>query len=59
MSALLPMIAKWRKYLEGGAFGTLLTDLPKAFYCLPHEPLIAKFYAYGVDISYFKLLHTY
>ena len=52
------MIEKWRKSLdEGGAFGTLLTDISKAFDCLLHELLIAKLHAYGVDIPSLKLLH--
>ena len=38
INTLLPMIEKWRKSLDaGGAFGALLTDLSKAFDCLPHE----------------------
>ena len=54
------MIEKWIKSLgEGGAFGALLTDLSKAFDCLPHELLIAKHHAYGVDIPSLKLLHSY
>ena len=54
------MIEKRRKSLyEGGAFGTLLTDLSKAFDCLPHELLIAKLHAYGVDIPSLKLFHLY
>ena len=54
------MTEKWRKYLDaGGAFGALLTDLPKAFDCLPHELLITKLHAYGVDIPSLKLLDSY
>ena len=59
INALLPTTEKWRKYLnKGGAFGALLTDLSKAFDCLPHELLIAKPHAYGVDIPSLKLLQS-
>ena len=57
---LLPMIEKWRKFFDaGGAFRALLTDLFKAFDCLPHELLIAKLHAYGVDVPSLILLHSY
>ena len=50
------MIGKWRKSLDaGGAFGALLTDLSKAFDCLPYELLIAEHHA----IPSLKLLHSY
>ena len=52
------MIEKWRKSLdEGGTFGTLLSNLSKAFDYLPNELLIAKLHTYGVDIPSLKLLH--
>ena len=54
------MIEKWRKFRDaGGAFGALITDLSKVFDCLPHELLIAKLHAYGVDIPSLNLLRPY
>ena len=54
------MIEKPRKSLDAGvAFGALLTDLSKAIDCLPHELLIAKLHAYGVDVPSLKLLHSH
>ena len=51
------MIEKSRKSLvEGRAFGALLTNLSKAFDCLPHELLIAKLYAYRVNNPSLKQL---
>ena len=40
-------------------FGALLTDLSKAFYCLDHQLLIAKFNAYGFSLPALKLTHDY
>ena len=57
---LITLIEKWKKSVEnGGAFGALLTDLSKAFGCLPHELLIAKLDAYGFDKSSLILIHSY
>ena len=57
---LVAMIEKWRKTLDnGGSFGALLTDLSKAFDCLPHDLLIAKLHAYGFDLKSLKLMDIY
>ena len=54
------MIEKWREFLDqGGVYGALLTDLSKAFDCLPQELIIAKLYAYGGDIPSLKLINSY
>ena len=34
-------------------------DLSKAFDCMPHEPLIAKFKAYGVQDQSIKMIKSY
>ena len=57
---LITLIEKWKKSVgNGGTFGALLTDLSKAFDCLPHEFLIPKLDAYGFDKSSLKLIHSY
>ena len=44
---------------HGKAFGTLLTDLSKAFDCLPHSLFIAKLKAYGFDNTSLNLVNDY
>ena len=44
---------------HGKAFGALLTDLSKAFDCLPHSFFIAKLKAYGFDNNSLNLVNDY
>ena len=39
--------------------GAVLTDLSKAFDCLPHDLLICKMYNYGISKSSCKLISSY
>ena len=53
------MIEKLKKSLDqGGGYATLLTDLSKAFDCLPHDLIIAKLHAYGFDKASLRLMHS-
>ena len=49
----------WECIDQGLEFGALLTDLAKTYDCLPHDLLIAKLNAYGVDISALRLIFNY
>ena len=58
--ALLQLLRSWQKRLdEGNIVGTILMDLSKAFDCLPHDLIIAKCAAYGVDFKSLSLLSDY
>ena len=58
--ALINLINKWHSYLDNsGVVGIILTDLSKAFDCLPHEPVLSKLHAYRVDIKSLKFLQDY
>ena len=54
------MIEKWKQCLDNkGVCAALLTDLSKAFDCLPHNLLLAKLHAYGVDMSALRYIKDY
>ena len=57
---LMTMIEMWKKALdERQVVGAVLTDLSKAFDCLPHDLLIAKLHAYGFEKSALNLVYDY
>ena len=54
---LLAMLEKWKNAVDKGkVFGALLTDLSKAFDCLPHELIITKLNTYGFNFPALKLM---
>ena len=54
------LIEKWKSALDKGkSLGAFLTDLSKAFDCLPHELLIAKLHSYGFSLNALRLIHSY
>ena len=56
---LIPMTEKWKKSVDKGkTFAALLTDLSKAFDCLPHFLIIAKLDADGFSLSAARLLQS-
>ena len=58
--ALIRLLEKWKRCLDSSCLvGTVLMDLHKAFDCLPHDLLIAKLEAYGLDMNSLALLYTY
>ena len=58
--ALVHLLNSWQNSLDKkNIIGTLLMDLSKAYDCLPHDLLIAKLAAYGVDFSSLSLLYDY
>ena len=58
---LISLIEMWRKNLDNKfVVGAVLTDLPKAFFCMPHNLLIAKLSAYNFSDKICLLsIHTW
>ena len=59
-NALFRVIETWKQCLDSrGVVGTVLMDLSKAYDCIPHDLLIAKLEAYGLDKSSLRLMLSY
>ena len=57
---LLAMVVNSKKTLNlRKEYGALLTDLSKAFDCLPHDLIVAKLHAYDFSIESLKLINSY
>ena len=51
--ALFKLLQRWQNELDNsGLVGTILMDLSKAYDCLPHDLIIAKFEVYGLLLDY-------
>ena len=57
---LIRLVGNWKQALnENFIVGTVLTDLPKAVDCIPHDTLIAKLYARGFSEKIAFFLYSY
>ena len=58
--AVFKLLHSWQKELDNSGFiGTIFMNLSKAYDCLPHDLIIAKFEAHGLSKSNPKLLLEY
>ena len=58
--ALFKLLRSWQKELdEKGIVATVLMDLSNAYDCIPHDLLIAKLNAYGIDSVWFLSISDY
>ena len=54
------LVEEWREHLdENFAVGAVITDLSKAFHCIAHNLLIAKFAAYDFSNTALRYVYSY
>ena len=57
---LIRLLEEWRRNLDDNLLvGAVLMDLSKAFDCIPHDLLLAKLEAYGLDINALTFIYSY
>ena len=57
---LTRLAEEWSEQLDNNYIvGAILMDLSKAFDCIPHDLIIAKLAAYGLDDTALKLIFSY
>ena len=59
-NVLIRMIEEWKENLDNNFIaGAVLTDLSKAFHCIPDDLLIAKLSAYGLNSDSLCYIYSY
>ena len=57
---LVRLIENWKRNLDQSKIvGIIFMDLSKAFDCIPHDILIAKLDAYGVNLDALEYIYSY
>ena len=57
---LIRMVEEWKEKLDNNfILGAVLTNLSKAFDCIPHNLLIAKLSAYGLNSDLLSYIYSY
>ena len=57
---MIRLLEEWREKLDKNyVVGEVLMDLSKAFDCVPHDLLLAKLAAYGVNESFLCYIYSY
>ena len=57
---LFKLLQAWQEELDKSGFvGAIIMDLSKAYDSLPHDILVAKFEANGIDKNGLNLIHNY